>query len=137
MDFSNLILTDVVKKALEDAELLMRDGKFDSAFDRIHTVFHGYLRKMLDDLNESYEESDTLSQLYNKLHVYICNKMEKEHAEIIRTTLRSASGIISSINDFRNRYSLAHPNKSIISKREAEFCIRLIKELVDYIEKIL
>ena len=48
-------------KAIEDAEIFMRDGKYDSAFDQ-YTAFHGYLRKKLDDLNETYEESDTLNQ---------------------------------------------------------------------------
>lgn len=47
IDFSEISVTDAVAKAIEDAELFMRDGKFDSAFDRVHTAFHGYLRKNL------------------------------------------------------------------------------------------
>lgn len=47
IDFSGIAVTDVVSKAIEDAEIFMRDGKYDSAFDRVHTAFHGYLRKNL------------------------------------------------------------------------------------------
>ncbi len=137
IDFSNISVTDVIAKAIEDAELFMSDGKYDSAFDRVHTAFHGYLRKKLDDLGESYEESDTLNQLYNKLHSYISADIANDQSGIIKTTLRSASGVINSINELRNRHSLAHPNGSIISVREANLCIRLVKELSDYIEKVI
>lgn len=137
IDFSGISVTVVVAKAIEDAEIFMRDGKYDSAFDRVHTAFHGYLRKKLDDLKEPYEESDTLSQLYNKLHTYVGSHIATDQSGIIKTTLRSASGIISSINDLRNKYSLAHPNASIITPRESELCIRIVKDLTDYIEKVV
>lgn len=135
IDFSGITLTDVISKAIEDAEVFMSDGKYDSAFDRVHTAFHGYLRKKLDDLGESYEESDTLNQLYNKLHNYVGVNIEIDQSGLMKTALRSASGIINSINELRNRHSLVHPNESIISVREAELCIRLVKELSDYIER--
>ena len=137
IDFSEISVTDAVAKAIEDAELFMRDGKFDSAFDRVHTAFHGYLRKKLDDLGESYEESDTLNQLYNKLHTYVSSNIAIDQSGIIKTALRSASGIISSINDLLNRHSLAHPNGSIITSREAKLCIKLVKDLTDYIELVI
>lgn len=61
VDFSNIAITDVIKKAISDAEQFMMSGKYDSAFDRVHTAFHGYLRKILDNKSVSYEESDTLT----------------------------------------------------------------------------
>jgi hypothetical protein len=137
IDFSGISLTDAISKAIEDAEMFMSDGKYDSAFDRVHTAFHGYLRKKLDDLGESYEESDTLNQLYNKLHTYVSTNIATDQSGLIRTTLRSASGVINSINELRNRHSLAHPNDSIISVREAKLCVKLVKELSDYIEQVV
>ncbi len=137
VDFSGISLTDAISKAIDDAEVFMSDGKYDSAFDRVHTAFHGYLRKKLDDLGESYEESDTLNQLYNKLHGYVSTHITTDIAGLIKTTLRSASGVINSINELRNRHSLAHPNNELISAREAQLCIRLVKELSDYIEKVV
>lgn len=138
IDFSSISLTEVIAKAIADAELLMSQGKYDSAFDRVHTAFHGYLRKVLDNRNVLYEESDTLSQLYNKLHVDIsANIGPTPIAELMKTSLRSASGIIASINDLRNRHSLSHPNEVLLHNREAEFAIRLIKDLSDYINRVV
>ena len=137
VDFSGISVTDAISKAIDDAEVFMSEGKYDSAFDRVHTAFHGYLRKKLDDLGESYEESDTLNQLYNKLHSYVSAHITTDISGLIKTTLRSASGVINSINELRNRHSLAHPNDDLISAREAQLCIRLVKELSDYIEKVV
>ena len=137
IDFSTVSITDMLAKAIDDAEAFMKEGKYTSAFDRVHTAFHGYLRKKLDDLGETYEESDTLNQLYNKLHTYISNNMSGDIATLIKTTLRSASGIISSTNDLRNRHSLSHPNIDLISNREAKLCITIIKTLSDYIEQVI
>lgn len=81
--------------------------------------------------------SITLNQLYNKLHTYVSSNIAADQSSIIKTALRSASGIISSINDLRNRHSLAHPNGSIINSREAKLCIKLVKDLTDYIEQVV
>lgn len=138
IDFSTISLTEVIGKAISDAELLMGEGKYDSAFDRIHTAFHGYLRKLLDNKGVAYVESDTLSQLYTKLHTELCSNIgSTEIAELVKRSLRSASGVIAAINEMRNKHSLSHPNNDLLQKREAEFAIRLIKDLSDYINKVI
>jgi HEPN domain-containing protein len=138
VDFSDIAITDVVKKAIADAEQFMMEGKYDSAFDRVHTAFHGYLRKILDNKQVSYEESDTLTQLYSKLHDKIANEIKVvEIAELVKKTMRSSSGAISAINEMRNRHSLSHPNEYIIGKREAEFAIKIIKDISDYINEVI
>ena len=116
----------------------MEQGKYDSAFDRIHTAYHGYLRKVLDNKGLCYEESDTLSQLYTKLHTKISSNISSsEIAELIRTSLRSGSGIIAAINEMRNKHSLSHPNDDLLQKREAEFAIKLVRDISDYINSII
>lgn len=138
IDFSTISLTDVIGKAISDAELLMRQGKYDSAFDRVHTAFHGYLRKILDNKQVTYDESETLSQLYTKLHKEISSTMgSSEIAELMKKSLRSASGMISAINEMRNRHSLSHPNDNLLQNREAELTIKLVKDLSDYINSII
>ena len=136
-DFSAISATDVIAKAISDAEQFMKDGNYSSALDRVHTAFHGYLRKKLDDVHEQYEESDTLNQLYNKLHTYIAANMHGDVAVLIKTTMRSASGIVSALNDLRNRHSISHPNPNLISDREAKICISIVKSLSDYIELVV
>lgn len=138
IDFSSISLTEVISKAIADAELLMEQGKYDSAFDRIHTAFHGYLRKVLDNKQVTYEESDTLSQLYSKLHTEVGENIgSTEIAELVKKSLRSASGAIAAINEMRNRHSLSHPNDDLLQKREAIFAIKLVKDISDYINSII
>lgn len=138
IDFTTISITEVVSKAISDAELFMSQGKYDSAFDRIHTAIHGYLRKVLDNKSVTYEESDTLSQLYSKLHTKISSEIgDVEIADLVKTILRSASGIIAAINDLRNRHSLSHPNEILLQKREAEFAISLTKTVTDYLNKVI
>ncbi len=138
IDFSSISLTEVINKAVADAELLMQQGKYDSAFDRVHTAFHGYLRKVLDNKSVAYEESDTLSQLYSKLHSEISSTIGSAPiAELVKKALRSASGVIASINEMRNRHSLSHPNNDLLQEREAKFAIKLIKDLSDYINSVI
>lgn len=55
----------------------------------------------------------------------------------VKKSLRSASGVIAAINDMRNRHSLSHPNDDLLKKREAEFAIKLIKDMSDYINDII
>lgn len=61
IDFTDIASTDVIKSAIDNAELFMEAGQYDLAFDRIHTAFHGFLRSKLDDFGIDYAESDTLS----------------------------------------------------------------------------
>lgn len=61
IDFTDIASTDVIKSAIDNAELFMETGQYDSAFDRIHTAFHCFLRSKLDGFGIDYAESDTLS----------------------------------------------------------------------------
>lgn len=44
---------------------------------------------------------------------------------------------ILAVNEMRNRHSLIHPNDDLLQKREAEFAVKLIKDVSDYINKIV
>ena len=138
VDFSNIAISDVIKKAISDAEQFIQMGKYDSAFDRVHTAFHGYIRKVLDNKGVTYEESDTLTQLYTKLHDKIASEISSnEISELVKKTMRSSSGAIAAINEMRNRHSLSHPNTDLLEKREAEFAIKIIKNISDYINSVI
>lgn len=132
--FSTISMTEVITKAISNAEMFMGHGKYDSAVDRVHTAFQGYLRKVLENRGIRYEESDTLNQIYNKLHTDICSKIGNTSiSDLLRTSMRSASGMITSINDLRNKYSLVHPNDELLKDREALLIIKLVKHLSEYI----
>ena len=60
----------IVQKAVEDAEVFIREGRYDSAVDRVHTAFHGYLRQLLTEHAVPYGADDGLPSFFSKLHGY-------------------------------------------------------------------
>mgnify|MGYP003767250253 CR=1 FL=1 len=129
--------TSTTQAALSDADAFMNAGRFDSALDRIHTAFHGYLRKLLTDYEVSYVENDSLPKLYAMLHFFYGSRIQPpEVGNLVKTSMRSAAGIISVLNEARNRHTVAHPNATLIQRREAKLVIQMIKVMVDYIEEI-
>ena len=126
-----------VHKAIEDAYIFIREGKYDSAVDRVHTAFHGYLRQMLTEHGASFGPDDSLPALYSKLHTFYEGNMQPvDVGERVKTILRSAGGMINAVNELRNNNTVAHPNGQLIQEREAQLVIRLINAVVDYIEDV-
>jgi len=126
-----------VQKAVEDAEVFIREGRYDSAVDRVHTAFHGYLRQLLTEHGVTYEADDGLPALFAKLHGYYGGSIQPaDVADRLKTILRSAGGMINAVNELRNNNTIAHPNGQLIQKREAQLVIRLVNAVVDYIEEV-
>lgn len=126
-----------VCKAIEDAEVFIREGHYDSAMDRIHTAFHGYLRALLDYHGVVYQSGDSLPSLYSQLHTcYEASIQPTDVAARVKTILRSAGGMVQTVNELRNNNTIAHPNEQLINKREAQLVIRLVNAVVDYIEAV-
>lgn len=126
-----------IQKAVEDAQVFIREGRFDSAVDRVHTAFHGYLRTLLTDHSVSYGADDGLPALFTKLHGYYGNTIQPaDVANRVKGILRSAGGMINAVNELRNNNTIAHPNGQLIQAREAQLVIRLVNAIVDYIEDV-
>lgn len=129
--------SETIKKAIEDAEVFIREGKHDSAVDRIHTACHGYFRDLLSEHEVSYSADDGISALFTKLHDYYGKTIKPEGvAGRVKKILRSASGMINAVNELRNNNTIAHPNGQLIQKREAQLVNRLVNDIVNYIEDI-
>ncbi len=126
-----------VQKAVEDAEVFIREGRYDSAVDRVHTAFHGYLRQVLTEHGVTYGVEDGLPALFAKLHGYYGDSIQPpDVAERLKTILRSAGGMINAVNELRNNNTIAHPNGELIQKREAQLVIRIVNAVVDYVEDV-
>lgn len=135
IDFTQFGKTETTRKALEDAEKFMQIGRYSSAVDRVHTLLYGYFRLKLEERSIYYEESDTIMQLYSKLHNSLDGISNNKIKGIIKTSIRSASGVIDALNTIRNKHSLSHPNEDIIDESEAKLAIGLCKYIVEYIEE--
>lgn len=138
VDFSRIASrSGTVKKAIDDADVFIREGKYDSAVDRVHTAFHGYLRKLLNEHGESNTADDSLPGLFARLHIYYGSAIQPaDVGERVKLILRSAGGMVTAVNELRNNNTVAHPNGNLIQKREAQLVIRLVNAIIDYIEDI-
>lgn len=126
-----------IRKAVDDAEVFIREGRFDSAVDRVHTAFHGYLRTLLAEHSVTYVADDGLPALFAKLHGFYGGSIQPtDVADRVKSILRSAGGMITAVNELRNNNTIAHPNGQLIQKREAQLVIRLVNAVVDYIEDL-
>ena len=138
VDFSRVATrSETVHKSIEDAIIFIREGKHDSAVDRIHTAFHGYLRQLLYEHGENSTPDDSLPGLFARLHAYYANTIQpKDVGERIKMILRSAGGMVTAVNELRNNNTVAHPNGNLIQKKEAQLVIRLVNAIFEYIEDI-
>ena len=59
--------SEVVVRALDDAETLLKNSGPESAVDRVHTALHGHLRFLCDEAHIAYEREDTMVGLLKKL----------------------------------------------------------------------
>ena len=130
-------ISDTISKSLNSAELLIRNSQYDLAVDRIHTAFHGYLKSLLKEHNTDFQEGANLPSLFSKYYDQVELQVKPDDVgRRIKMILRSASGMINSINEIRNNNTIAHPNEQLIQKREALLVIELVNALVKYIEDI-
>ncbi|MDF8367957.1 abortive infection family protein [Weissella paramesenteroides] len=138
VDFTVLNNVDSVVKAISDAEESMISGQYENAIDRVHTAIHGYFRNILAQNGIQFQQDEKINKLYNQIQTLIENEIEPaEVASLVKTTVRSASGIINTLNDSRNRHSLSHPSDSIIGKNEAKLVISMANAIVEYIGNYL
>lgn len=138
LDFSSMEnKSDTIDKALNEAREAIAKGKYDSAFDRIHTAFKGYIEILLNRHKIEYSKDDQLTSSYGKLVNYYENSIKPDDvAKRVKTILRGGSGIVNSINEIRNNNTIAHPNEQLIKESEAKLAISIIESIVNYIEDI-
>lgn len=125
------------QKAVGDAELFIREGRYDFAFDRIHTAFSDYIRHILTKHGMHFEEEDSLTTLLTKLQGYYCSHIQPADAgDRIKTILQSTGEIIDTISESKSNNAAAHHDGQLIEKREAQLAVSLINSIVDYIDAI-
>ena len=94
-----------LQKAAEDAELFIREGRYDDAYDRIYTAFSDYMK-------------------------YI---QQNDVGDRTKAILQSAGGVLDAINEARNDSIAAHPDGQLIEKREAQLTVDLINSIAEYV----
>jgi hypothetical protein len=126
--------SEVVGRALNDAEAAILAGRPESAVDRAHTALHGYLKEICSDRGVAApDECDSiprcLAHLRDKDPAFVSTQQD----EAIRLILRSLISVAGSFNGIRNHASLAHPGDGLLRPAEAMLCINAMRTLLRYV----
>ncbi len=130
-----LTASETVRRALEDADNLMRTSGPQSAVDRVHTAMHGYLLSLCADAGIEHGDHPTMNQLFKALRA--------EHpgltalgvrSDDVAKMLGSMAAILDALNPVRNNASMAHPNSALIGQAEAVLVINTVRTLLTYLE---
>ena len=129
------ITSAAVARALDDAEQLLRTQGPASAFERVHTALHGYLKTVARELGVSTDEDLSLPALFKVVwSTHPSLGGAEPYGEEVRRLLRTAAGIVESLNTFRNKASIAHPNDNLLQDPEAMLAINLARSLLHYLD---
>lgn len=130
-----LSASETVRRALDDADNLMRTSGPQSAVDRVHTAMHGYLLSLCDDAGIAHGARPTMNQLFKALRA--------EHPSLrilgarggdVAKMLGSMASILDALNPVRNNASMAHPNTALVGEAEAILVINTVRTLLTYFE---
>lgn len=129
------ITSNIVERAIKDAEILLHNSGSDSAFDRVHTILHGYLKTVCKENGISYLNDASITELFKYIrqsHPNLKNLGPME--ENTTRVLRSLSSILDTLNSIRNKASLAHPNEALLDIPEATLYINTIRTIIQYLD---
>ena len=130
------ITSDVVERALRDAQELLRTSGAPSGVDRVHTALHGHVQEICRNAALPVEEDASLSTLFKQLrdcHPAFRN-LGPRGDDILRV-LRALGTILDSLSPLRNRASVAHPNTSLLPEAEAVLVINVGRSILHYLDE--
>jgi hypothetical protein len=129
------ITSDVVERAIVDAETLIQKSGATSGVDRVHTTLHGYVMAACDDAGITYLPDSDLTGLFKLL--------TQKHAKLqslgprpqdVLKIMRSFTSALDALNPIRNRASVAHPNAALLDQPEAMFVVNAARTILHYLD---
>lgn len=133
-----LSATQVVQRALADADQLMASNGAQSAVDRLHTAMHGYLKTECASAGIPLPPNATITLAFKALrgqHPELAN-LGSHHDEVVKV-LQSFAAILDTLNPVRNHGSVAHPNERLIGPTEAELYVNAVRTIFHYLSSKL
>jgi hypothetical protein len=138
MAVGSFTASQVVDRALADADHLLRASGPISCVDRLHTALHGYLKDLNLNTGLQVEDTSSLTQLFKLLrsgHPKF-QHLGSQDKDIVRV-LNSLSTVIDALNTIRNHASVAHPNSELLGEAEAMLMVNVTRTLFHYINSKL
>jgi Abortive infection C-terminus len=129
------ITSEVVQRAINDAETLIATNGATSGVDRVHTALHGYLKVVLDEARISYSADPSITDLFKLMREkHLKFRSRGPRAADLDQVLKTMSAIIAALNPVRNRASVAHPNDELLEEPEAMLVINAVRTILQYID---
>lgn len=128
------IRAKVVAQAIEDAEILLRDGRTVSVVDRVHTALYGYLRGIYSQANIDFRTDDSITRLLKNLRQHPAFQTNAPHNKGLEKILNAFSTVLHELNILRNHSSLAHPNETLLDDNEARLAINATWTILHYLD---
>ncbi len=126
--------TEVVRRALSDAENLLRTSGPVSAVDRIHTALHGHLKALCISEGIQLPEAATLQKAMKELRSHHPKlKPSGARAGEVSQVLFSMAATLDALNTIRNNASAAHPNDDSLGDPEALLAINAGRTIFTYV----
>jgi abortive infection Abi-like protein len=128
------ITSATVEHALRQARTLIVTHGAPAALDRVHTVFHGYLKAACEEAQLPMpNDRPGIIELLGLLRKHNVFVVEPELETLVIQTLRGAQKAVDALETFRNEYSLAHPQE-MLPEAEALFVINLTQAMLRYLD---
>ncbi len=125
---------EVVERAIQDAETLIKESGATSGVDRIHTALHGYLRAVCDKEGISVPADASVTELFKRLRVdHPALGVHGPRQADIDRIVRAISNVLDTLNPLRNKASVAHPNPDLLEDDEAMFVINSARTILHYL----
>jgi hypothetical protein len=127
---------EVVRRAIDDVQALLDKGGPTNAVDRIHTSLHGHLQYLCDAVGIEYDNK-------NDPTTALLKKLRREHPKLedlgprsqdIEKVLNAAGAMLDALTPVRNNASLAHPNKDLLGRDEAQLVVNAGRTLLTYLD---
>lgn len=132
---SPAITSDVLARALADADTLIQSAGPTHAIDRIHTALHAYLKAVCQAQGLEAPPSATITNLFKLLRTEHPNLRDLgSQSDTMTSVLRSLSNVIDCLNPARNHGSLAHANEELLGKDEAVLTINSARTVFQYLD---
>ena len=126
----------VVQAALADAEVLIREGRYTTVVDRLHTAIHGHLRWICENYGISITESDPsatrLMRLIREQHPKFAKTATLD--EDMKRIFMGMGNILESLNSVRNNASPAHPIDKLLDEPEARLAVNVAQTILTYVD---
>lgn len=126
--------SEVVRRALSDAESLLRTRGPVSAVDRIHTALHGHLKALCAAEGIRLPDAATLQKAMKELRMHH-PKLTPAGARAgdVSQVLFSMAATLDALNTIRNNASAAHPNEILLGDPEAHLAINAGRTIFTYV----